>query len=466
VVNAASNPDWFYPLVTLPADARELAAQLTAIPGVQYQKTEGRIYPAGAAAGLLTGYVGPITAEELAKYGDKGYSATDKIGKMGLEQVYEARLRGVKGGEITLVQGESGQIRDVIARQEAIDGENITVSIDTSVQASLYSSMAANAGAAAAVNPQTGEILALVSTPSFDPNLFQTYVPDTVQKSWNDAVKSSFTNRFKAGYAPGSVFKLVTAAIGLKTGLLDPAEALAISGLKWQPDASWGEYRVTRVKDIGRPVNLQDALIYSDNIYFARQALKIGRERFEAGAADFGIGTDLPIDYPFVRAQLSNAGLTRDVLVADTGYGQGEVLVSPLHIALFYSALATQGDIMLPVLELRGAVLPQVWQAQAIASRHVPVLTAALLQVVENPAGSGYTRTAYRTRILGKTGTAELKKSLDDTGAQENGWFVAMNVDTPRLTIAMIIEDVKGRGGSHLVVPLVKQAMDEILSPP
>ncbi|MDW7656955.1 MAG: penicillin-binding transpeptidase domain-containing protein, partial [Bacillota bacterium] len=339
VFNEAKNPDWFYPVVTLPSDARDLSAKLTAIDGVLYQRTNGRVYPAAAAAGLVIGYIGPITAEELAARSGQGYTATDKTGKMGLEQVYEARLRGARGGEITIVHSESGQLKDVIARKEAVDGESITLALDVTTQISLYDAMKADAGAAAAVNPLTGEILALVSTPSFDPNLLQTYVPDAVQREWNEATKSAFANRFKIGYAPGSVFKLVTAAIGLKVGTLDPDEALPISGKQWQPDASWGNYTVTRVRDIGRPVNLLDALLNSDNIYFAQQALRVGARLYADWAVGFGIGEDLPIDYPFYQSQLSNSGLTSDVLLADTGYGQGEVLLSPLHIALFYSTL-------------------------------------------------------------------------------------------------------------------------------
>ncbi|MDW7659427.1 MAG: penicillin-binding transpeptidase domain-containing protein, partial [Bacillota bacterium] len=116
-----------------------------------------------------------------------------------------------------------------------------------------------------------------------------------------------------------------------------------------------------------------------------------------------------------------------------------------------------------PILEIDGTA-PKVWKSQAVAPEHVPLLSEILLQVVENPNGSGYTKTPALTRMLGKTGTAELKKSLDDVDAEENGWFVAMNVDEPRLTIAMIIEDVKDRNGSHYVVPIVKTVMDELLA--
>lgn len=461
---ANTNPDWFVPIVTLPGDAAALTAELTAIDGVQYQVSEGRVYPAGKAAAHLIGYIGPITAEELARYKDRDYRETDKIGKMGLEQVLEPRLRGQTGAVIYRLNADSSAVLEEIARREPVNGETITLAIDLNVQQRLYAAIREDKGTAAALAPLTGEILALASAPAFDPNLLQTYVPDAVRAEWNNPANTFFTNRFKATYVPGSVFKLVTAAIGLKTGAIAPAEAFAINGRQWQPDDSWGAYKVTRVQDPGRPIDLQKAFIYSDNIYFAMAGLRIGATAMTDGAAAFGIGEALPIDYPFQVSQLANGTLQREILLADTSYGQGELLLSPLHVALIYSALANEGNILQPVLEYQGAVTPVVWKPQAIAASDVPLLRECLLQVVENPAGSGYTKKAARTPMLGKTGTAELKSSQNDPDGQENGWFVAMNVDQPRLVIAMMIESVEDRNGSHYVVPLVKDAMDDLLA--
>jgi penicillin-binding protein 3 len=170
----------------------------------------------------------------------------------------------------------------------------------------------------------------------------------------------------------------------------------------------------------------------------------------------------LPIGYPFYKSQVANKNLSNQVLLADSGYGQGEVLVSPLHIAMFYSALSTNGDILTPILEIQGKAEPSVWKPQAIDEANVPLLTSTLIQVVENPVGTGYTKIPAKTRMLGKTGTAQIK--TDQQGVmKENGWFVAMNTENPRLCIAMMIENVQDRGGSHYVVPLVKQAMDELM---
>lgn len=463
LLKASTNPDWFVPIVNLSSDDKDKSSKLTAIPGVQYQKKTGRVYPAGEASALLVGYMGAITEEELKNHKNEGYSAQDKIGKMGLEQVYDKRLKGEKGGEIYIVKDGDDTSKNVIAKKEAKDGENIKLSIDFDTQKKIYDEMKNDAGACAAINPKSGEILALVSSPSFDPNLYSTYVPDSTRKAWDSAVKSPFTNRFKAVYAPGSTFKLVTGAIGLKAGIIKPDEALNITGTEWQPDKSWGSNTVTRVHDPGKPINLLDAYVYSDNIYFAMEALKIGKDTLTNEAKNFGIGEILPIDYPVAKSQLSNNGLSSNQLIADTGFGQGEVQLSPLNLALIYSALANNGDIMTPVLELKDGFTAKVWKEKAVASENVKTLTDDLVQVVENPAGSGHTDPPGNIRILGKTGTAELKKDKNDKNSEENGWFVAMDVDNPRLAIAMMIEDVKTRGESHYVVPIVKSIIDDRL---
>ena len=463
IVDKATVSDWFYPLVTLSGDQNDLSVKLTSIDGVQYQRTSGRIYPGKESAGLLVGYIGPITAEEIGRHPDAGYSENDMIGKRGIELVYEKRLRGKNGGVIYLVDKETDNIIREIGRLDPITGEEIHLTIDLFIQEKAYMEMKEEKGSAAILDPRTGEILALISTPAFDPNVFQTYIPDEMRRIWNETDRGYFLNRFSAGYVPGSVFKFITAAIGLKYGSLDPDEVYGISGLYWQPNQTWGSYRVTRVSDNG-PVNLRKAMITSDNIYFAMIALETKLEHFEQGAADFGLGESLPLSYPFYRSQLSNAELDREILIADTGYGQGEILTTTLHMALIYSTLATEGNLIKPALELDQNRQDAIWKKNTVRAADVPLLRDILLQVVEDPGGAGYDNTYVSRRILGKTGTAELKARLDDEDSKENGWFIAMDADEDSLIIAMMIEDVKDRGGSRYVVPFVKRTMEAVFS--
>lgn len=458
LLKASTNPDWLVPVVELAFEEKDKSDKLRAIPGVQFKEIEGRVYPGGEAFGNLIGYIGPVTAEDIKNNKDGGYSSSGKIGKMGLEQVYEKRLKGENGEEIYIDKDGKGDSKKVIIRKEVKNGEDIKLSIDADTQTEIYAQMKQEAGAASAVNPKTGEILALVSSPSFDSNLYSTYIPDTIRKKWKDEGNKVFINRFSAVYAPGSTFKLVTGAIGLKTGSINPAEALNITGTQWKQ----GGVIVTRTHDSGKPVNLMEAYINSDNIYFARQALKIGKDNFTKEVKNFGIGETLPIDYPIQKSKLSNSGLNSDQLIADTGFGQGEVQLSPLNLALIYSSLANNGDIMTPVLELKSDKTPKVWKEKAIPSANVKMLTDDLIQVVENPNGTAYTPIPSKVKLLGKTGTAELKKDQKDI-AEDNGWFVAMNVDNPSLVVSMMIENVKLIGESGHVVLIVKKIFDDLV---
>jgi penicillin-binding protein 3 len=462
-LKSATKPGIFYPVVTVLRDDTDKIRQLTSLPGVLGQRTKGRVYPGGEAFGSLIGYADAITAEELEKYKGKGYSQHNRIGKAGLEQVYEERLRGQSGGEIYITEKQDGKDvkKSTVIQKEALPGENIKLAVDFDVQKKIYEEMKGEGGAAAALNPQNGEVLALVSSPSYDSNIYTTYKTETLKAKWEKGTKKVNQNRFNNSYAPGSTFKLITAAIGLKNGSLKPDETLDIKGETWQADKSWGGYSVRRVKDPGRPVNLTDALVFSDNIYFAKEALEIGKDKFAEEAKAFGLGEDLPFDYPTSKSQIANGEkIGSDVLLANTGYGQGEVMMSPLHVGLVYGSLLSKGDIMAPVLELKDDAEPKVWKEKAIAEEHTKVLLDGLTQVVENKSGTAHEAKISGVTLAGKTGTAELKKNAEDKNAHELGWFVALNRDSKNFVVAMMIEDVEDKRGSHYVVPMVKNVME------
>ena len=452
-----SDPEMFVPIVKVLPSSTDLLARAMAIEGVIHQKITGRVYPGGEAFGSLIGNLGAITAEELEKLAGEGYSSTDYIGKRGLEQVYDKRLKGENGGIIYISKQKDGKETEkiVIAEKKAIDGEDITLSIDSELQKSIYAQIKNDFGSASAVHPKTGEVLALVSAPSFDSNYFSTYVPASVAKQWEDNNNAAFTNRFKLSYAPGSVFKLLTGAIGLDTGKIKPSDTINVSGLQWQKDSSWGSYKVTRVKDAGGPVDLKKAFMYSDNIYFAQAALNIGGATLaEELTKRFGLGEEFPFVYPMGKSQVSNSGtIDRDILLADSGYGQGEVLMTPLHVALAFSAVANDGNIMTPVLEGQNF---SIWKEGSISKDTISILKEDLTAVVDSPSGTGNDAKIPGVSLAGKTGTAELKKDASDTQADEYGWFAVMNNDDPKIVLTMMVERVKNRGGSHYVSPKLR----------
>ena len=458
-LQANTNPEWRVAIVNISLQDVKTKDKLYPIIGVIFNRVDGRVYPGGEAFGSLIGYTGPITAEELEKVKSEGYNAQSKIGKLGLEQVYEKRLKGESGGEIYISKIENGKETEkiAIARKEPKNGEKIKVAVDSDLQMKIYNQMKGEPGSAVAVDPKTGEVLALVSSPNFDSNIYSTYITQTIAQKLKDTEKNPTANRFNKAYAPGSTFKLITTAIGLDTGAIKPEETFNITGTQWQPDGSWGNYKVTRVKPTSEPINLLKAFMYSDNIYFAMQALKIGKDDFIAGSKKFGLGEELPIDFPFQKSQLMNGTtIDRDTLLADSAFGQGEVLMSPLHVSLAYSALANNGDIMQPILELKGDTKPSVWKKKAINPDNINTLTQDLIQVIESPNGTGHEVKIQGMTLAGKTGTAQLQKDTNDTDAEENGWFVAFDTNNPKFVITMIVEKVKKKGGSHYIAPMVK----------
>jgi len=462
-----SNPDQFVPIINILRSETVKISEVMKLDGVIWQSHKGRVYPGGEAFGSLIGYIAPITAEELEKKAGQGYSSVSFLGKAGVEQVYENRLKGENGATIYISKQKDGKEvqKIIILKKEAKAGENITLTVDFDLQKKIYEGMKKDAGACAALNPKSGEVLALVSSPSYDSNAFTTYKSNTQKAAWKSG-KDPFQNRFKAVYAPGSTFKMVTAAIGLDQGKIKPNEVIDIQGTQWQPDKSWGTYKVTRVHDSQKPVNLQDAFMYSDNIYFAKAALDIGKEKFIKGCNNFGIGEQLPMDYPIAKSQVSNDNNIKDnISLADSGYGQGQVLMNPLQLALAYSAVVNDGNIMSPTLEnFNEKVKSKVWKANVVSKENIKFIKDGLAAVIENPAGTGYGAKINGVALAGKTGTAELKKDANDKIAEENGWFICMDTASPRIVVSMIIEDVKNRGESHYVVPIVKGVMEYYLS--
>ena len=462
-LNSNSNPEYFVPIVDILSNDEKLVTLVNRNDeGIIIKEKNSRVYHGGEAFGRLIGYVGAITAEELESKGDKGYTQTSIIGKAGIEQVYEDTLRGEDGAEIYLSRNNE---EISILKKEVVNGTDVKLTIDSTLQNNSYEQLNGEKGAVTAVDPKTGEVLALVSAPSYDSNIFTTYVTKTksAEREANDYTDQ--INRFSKTYAPGSTMKLITASIGLNTGVLDADETVTIDGLTWQKDSSWGNYNITRVHNTTTPMTLREAAKYSDNIYFAQLALKIGSKNLINGLNGFGIGEEIPFEYPMTTSSISNNGnLDSEILLADTGYGQGELMVTPLNMALAYSALANDGNIMTPRLVLTSDSSSTTWKESAIKSEYLSTLIEDFSAMVNDADGAAHGAQITGYNIAAKTGTAEIKASQDDTTGTENGWFVAVDTTSSKLSVAMIIEDVKDRGGSSIPIPKVKAIMEEYLN--
>lgn len=430
--------------------------KLLEYPGVLISKAESRVYPYGECTAHLLGYVQQINAEELEEMKGKGYNEQSVIGKSGLEKLYEDRLREKKGYRISILD-EQGEEKQALAVKPAEDGENIKLNIDIRWQQKLYEAYQEDKSCSVVMNPKSGEVLALVSTPSYNS---MDFVLGMSQETWdalnNDPNKPMY-NRVRETWAPGSSFKPIVGAMGLTTGAFTEDEDLGASGLAWQKDESWGNYKVTTLHEYSGGAVLKNALIYSDNIYFAKAALKIGAETFTGELDKMGFNQEIPFDIGMTSSQYSNSeAIDSEVQLADSGYGQGQMLVNPLHLACMYSAFFNEGNMITPYLEYEEGKTASYWAEGVFTPEAANIIYEDLKEVVSNPNGTGYAASkAVGVTLVGKTGTAEIKATQEDENGTELGWFAVYNTgvaDSDTILMLNMVEDVKGRGGSGYVV--------------
>lgn len=445
---------------------KERHEKLLEIPGVKISDIGIREYPLGEAAAHLVGYVQNVTAEDLEEHDGEGYTSNSVIGKSGMEGLFEKELKGQNGCSITIVYS-NGNKKKIIVSTIVENGKDIKLTIDSNLQKELYEQFKDDKSCSVAMNQYTGEVLALVSTPSYDNNDFIRGMSSEKWNALNEDENKPMYNRFRQVWCPGSTFKPIIAAIGLTTGAIDPNEDYGNEGLSWQKDSSWGSYHVTTLHAY-EPVILKNALIYSDNIYFAKAALKIGERDMESSLTKLGFNEELPFDIKVAKSQFSNTDkIEKEIQLADSGYGQGQILVNPLHMACIYSAFCNEGNMIKPYLTYKEDAIPNVWITAAFTKDAAQMVLEDTKEVINNPHGTGYAACRTDLTLAGKTGTAEIKASKEDTTGTEWGWFSVFttdeNMDRPIMIISMV-EDVKGRGGSGYVVKKDSQVLEKWLS--
>ena len=458
--------DTFVPLKTVSKDETDLKNTLLEISGTKIIDSEERIYPLGESASQLVGYIQPISAEELAEKADEGYTSSSLIGKYGLERYYEDTLRAVNGAEIYIEDSE-GNKKTSIATLDAKDGTDVKLTIDSTLQQQIYEQFKEDESAVVEINPKTGEVLALVSCPSFDSNDFSLGMTTADYNALTQDTQNPLFNRYLATYAPGSSFKPIVGAIGLTNGSFTADENFGTSGTRWQNDSSWGDFYITTLTTYSGPANLRNALIYSDNIYFAKAALKIGSDKFIESLKNLGFNENIEFPQTISKSSYSNSeGFTNETQLANSGYGQGEMLVNPIHMAMMYSAFVNEGNMIMPYIEYKenaSSANATYYKEGVFTKEATDTIRDDLIQVVENPGGTAHSAQIEGKTIAGKTGTAEIKDSKDDTEGTEIGWFNAFTVnetdENSRLIISMV-ENVKGKGGSHYLLPKVKAILE------
>lgn len=414
--------------------------------GASIQETAGRTYPLGEAAAQLIGYVGDITAEDVEK--DDTLASNGKIGRSGLEAAFDKELRGKNGGKIAITD-EKGTERKALIETKKTDGKTIQLTIDAKAQKIAFDSLKDQAGSTVVTEPTTGDLLVLASSPSFDPNKMTNGISQEDYDAYHNNKDLPFISRFATGYAPGSTFKTITAAIGLDNGTINPETVLSINGLKWQKDSSWGDYFVTRVSDVAS-VNLRNALVYSDNIYMAQQTLAMGEDKFRAGLEKFIFGEELDLPIAMNPAQISNdKSFNSEILLADTGYGQGELLINPIQQAAMYSVFANQGSLVYPRLVMGAETKTK---KELISPETISLINEDLKAVVTDENGTAHSLAALGLPLAAKTGTAEIKEKQDEKG-QENSFLFAFDAQNQKYLMVSMLEDRQENSSATALAP-------------
>ena len=431
------------------------------ISGVKISTVGIRTYPYDKVASHVVGYVQNVNAEDLKKHKNEGYNSTSVIGRSGIEAVYEKQLRGSSSGKIDLVDKNDKVIENLCALEIDKSPQDITLTIDIDLQQSLYNEYQNDKSASVALNPKTGEVLALVSTPSYSNNDFVLGLSTDKWNALNNDSNQPMMSRYKQTYTPGSTMKPITAAIGLETKTIDPDKDLGAKD-KWQKDSSWGSYYVTTLH-APSPNNLKNAITYSDNVYFARSALNIGKDNLFKYYKNLKIGEKIPFELSLNRSQYINKNQkVNDQFIADSGYGQGQILMNPLQLASIYSSFVNEGSIYQPHI-VQGKT--KTWIKNVFSKETSQTIKEDLINVIADEKGTGHSIYHDNVTLAGKTGTAEIKQSQSDTTGTELGWFTVMTTDSKQpLLITTLVEDVKDRGGSGYVVEHTKTPLDLYLS--
>ena len=458
----------------------EQQEQLNAVNGVHVDTEHygsKRYYPYGSLLAHTLGYISFATWEEIQTYNegrdpnDGLYTTDSKVGKSGIEKLYERELRG-KDGYYFFIRGTDGAVKKVIYRKDKVDGSDVMLTIDFKLQQRTEELLdlvlfgTDTAGAVVVMNPKTGEVNAIASNPSYDLNRFIKGMSGDEYKALEEQENEPLRNRAaRELYPPGSTFKAFTAAAALDTGTVNENYVFTgyIDNDYWKPTGygewPWPRIKRTRVYHRTEPMNMTNCMLHSDNIYFADVALKIGQEKFIAYFNEkLGMDKSLPYELGAARSQLYSRGSVMDnKMLADSGYGQGQVLVTPPQLAAMFSAFANNGDMPTPRITdglyvtdgveykcIRKSEY-SVWMEDAISTNAINKIVPMLQGVVDpNKNGTGRSLRVTNVDVAAKTGSAEIGK--DKT--RMYSWFAGfrLNVAQEDERVVIVMLDVPDSG--------------------
>ncbi|OGG89598.1 penicillin-binding protein 2 [Candidatus Kuenenbacteria bacterium RIFCSPHIGHO2_02_FULL_42_29] len=458
------------------AQSIAVSAYEDSLSGIKLSVSPRREYISGYGLSHVLGYLGEINAKELSDYKDKGYQAGDLFGKSGLEVYYEEMLHGQNGEEEVEVD-TNGKPKKTIASLFPVIGKDIILTLDLDLQKKLAESLSraiigshsSGAAAAVAINPENGEILALVSLPDFDNNFFSAGIKTEVyEKYLADSRKPLFNRAIAGAYPPGSIFKPIVAAAALEEGIITESKTfLSTGGLqidKWFfPDWKTGGH--------GR-INIISALANSVNTFFYylgggyADFEGLGAPKIKEYAYEFNLGQPTGIDLPgevagFVPDENWKLSAKKEPwYIGDTYHlaiGQGDILVTPLQVALYTSAIANGGTLYQPHLlkEIKNGgyktASDYLLKTNFISQNNINIIRKGLRETVLS--GSARSLQSLNVAVAGKTGTAQVAGDKPT-----HSWFAGFApYNKPKIAIAIIVEN--GGEGSLVAVPVFKDVV-------
>lgn len=448
-------------------EVARIEARKSDFPGIFIETEIGREYPLGKVAAHLIGYLGRVPRGQAGKPEFRNLPPDAMIGQWGVEKLYDADLRGVAGERIIEVNALGRELRLVQQRQPVV-GKDVHLSIDVGIQKAIEHAFGEKAGAVVAINPQSGEILALESFPSFDPNVFAQGISGADWKELMESRKKPMLNRvLQSQYPPGSTFKIVTAIAALEEGVIDPATRVTCTG-----GVSHGGHTFGCWKKGGHgPMDLHAALVNSCDVYFYEIGKRLGIEKIHHYATAFGIGRETGLGLIKERSGLmpntewKKQNRKTPWYLGDTyisSIGQGAVTTTPIQMAQVMASVANGGKIYKPTL-IKGSYEPIA--TVTLKPDTVRRIRAALHDVVAG--GTGKNAFLPYMPVGGKTGTVQVvSKSSGLTGEKymDHAWFVAFApTDAPELAMAVFVEH--GGGGGAVAAPIAKTAIDAYFAP-
>ena len=442
---------------------------LPELPGVDVEEIEVREYPHGSVGAHVYGYMGPATLSQLKQSTDPLLKMPDfRVGRRSLEQVLDKRLRGKAGTNQVEVNALGREVR-IISQQPPQEGEAITLSLSSRLQQVAWDELGDRRGAIVALDTQTGDVLTMVSSPSFNPNDFVYGISDADWRQLqNDPRKPLIDRCCKGTYAPGSTFKMLVALAALEEGLVTPEEKILCTG-----HMEFGGRRFHCWKESGHgEMDLQHAIAHSCDIYFYEMGRRLGVDTIARYAQMFGLGESTGIllteDDGLIattswKKQTKGVGWRQGESLI-TAIGQGYTLATPLQLAVMGARLAT-GRAVRPHLEAYQSI-PDYTEL-AISPENLAVVQQAMWDVVNRPYGTAFGSRLRHWKFGGKTGTSQVvsrrqDEESDQTKVPENerthALFVGFGpIPDPRVAICVILENAGS--GSHVAAPVARNVL-------